>query len=252
MNLIDTHCHFEIENEEKFLKELKQIEDQGVLKIIVSCCTKEEQRKNIPILSTKENIFLALGYHPEEVEDIQEEDLKNLEEMIKRYRNVVAIGEIGLDYHYTKENKEKQKQLFEKQLSLAQKLSLPVVIHSRDATLDTIECLKKYPVKGVIHCFSGSLETAQIYIKMGFLLGIGGIVTFKNSHLQEVIKEIPLEKIVLETDSPYLAPVPHRGERNTPAYIPIIAQRISEIKNISQEEVDNVTTETANSLFHLT
>ena len=163
----------------------------------------------------------------------------------------MGVGEIGLDYHYTKDNREAQIALFEQQLALAEKNNLPVVIHSRDATEDTINTLKKYKVKGVIHCFSGSLEVAEIYIRMGFKLGFGGVVTFSNSNLYKVVEKIGLPNIVLETDSPYLAPVPYRGKQNSSKYVPVIAQKIADILGLSLEEVASVTTSNACELFDL-
>ena len=181
---------------------------------------------------------------------VKDTDLENLEKLLKN-KKVVGIGEIGLDYHYYDTKKEKQIELFEKQLELAVKYDMPVVIHSRDATKDTINTLKKYNVKGIIHAFSGSLETAEIYIKMGFLLGIGGVITFKNSKLYEVVKKIGVENIVLETDSPYLTPHPFRGKQNSSKYIPVIAQKIAEVTNNSIEKVGEITTQNASSLFDL-
>ena len=249
--MIDTHCHFEIEDKNAFQKELQEIKESGVSKIIVSCCTKKEQQENLPLLKNQENVYLALGYHPEEANQTTDKDIQELKEKIKETPSCVAIGEIGLDYHYTKENKQEQQKLFEQQLSLAKGLNLPVVIHSRDATEDTINILKKYPVKGVIHCFTGSLETAKIYIQMGFLLGIGGVITFKNSHLKEVVKEIPLSSIVLETDSPYLAPHPYRGKKNSPKYLKEIAETIKNVKNIDILEVQEITDKNAIETFDL-
>src|SRR5699024_6836671 len=160
----------------------------------------------------------ALGIHPEYVENYTLDDIKFIEDNLNNPK-IVAIGEIGLDYHYSKENKEEQIKLLELQLKLAEKYGVPVIIHSREATEDTINTLKKYKVRGVIHSFSGSLETAKIYIKMGYLLGINGVVTFKNCNLKDVLKEIPIENIVLETDSPYLTPVPFRGKQNNSSHI---------------------------------
>ena len=177
------------------------------------------------------------------------QDFHDLDNFISPVKEIVGIGEIGLDYHYGKENIDKQKWLFESQLKIAEELNLPVVIHSRDATLDTINILKKYRVRGIIHCFSGSLETANIYINMGFLLGIGGVVTFSNSKLKDVVKEVPLESIVLETDSPYLTPVPFRGKINSSKYLEYIANFIADIKNISLEELAEITSKNASSLF---
>ena len=175
-----------------------------------------------------------------------------LEEQIKNNKKVVGVGEVGLDYHYGKDDIEMQKSLFRKQMNLASKLKLPVIIHSRDATEDTINILKEYPdVVGDIHCFSGSLETAKIYISMGYMLGIGGVVTFKNSNLYKVIESIGLDNIILETDAPYLAPTPFRGKQNSSKYIPYIAEKLAEILNLEVEEVAKITTRNASKLFDL-
>ena len=197
-----------------------------------------------------DDVFATIGYHPSEVDDCNDDDLILLEEQLK-HKKVVGVGEIGLDYHYGKEDRDKQIELFEKQLKIAEKNILPVVIHSRDATEDTINILKKYNVRGVMHCFSGSIETAKIYTSMGFLLGIGGVVTFKNSNLFKVVEEVGIENIVLETDSPYLTPEPFRGKKNSSKYIPYIAKRIAEILNISVEEVGKITSNNASSMFDL-
>ena len=164
----------------------------------------------------------------------------------------MGIGEIGLDYHYGKEDIEEQKILFRKQMEIAKKNKLPVVIHSRDATQDTIDILSEYPdVRCDIHCFSGSLETAKIYISMGYKLGIGGVVTFKNSNLYKVVETIGLENIILETDAPYLTPEPFRGKKNSSKYLPYIAKKISEIVNLSEEKVAEITSKNACALFDL-
>ena len=156
-----------------------------------------------------------------------------------------------MDYHYGKDNVKEQKALFKKQIELAKRCSLPIIIHTRDATDDTIKILKETRTKGVIHCFSGSKETANIYIKMGFKLGIGGVLTFTNSHLKDVIKEINIENLVLETDSPYLAPEPVRGSKNEPSNIVYIARKLAAIKQISEEEVAKITTKNAIEMFDL-
>ena len=194
---------------------------------------------------------MTIGYHPSEADTITDNDLLLLREQLNNEK-VVGIGEIGLDYHYGMDNILKQKELFRYQLSLAEKLSMPVVIHSRDATMDTINILKEYPeVKGIIHCFSGSLETANIYISMGYKLGIGGVITFKNSNLFKVVQSVGLDNIVLETDAPYLAPEPYRGKLNSSKYIPVIAERIAELLGVSVEEVARVTTKNAVYMFDL-
>ena len=161
----------------------------------------------------------------------------------------MAIGEIGLDYHYSKEEKEEQIKLLETQLSLAEEYDIPVIIHSRDATLDTLTTLKKYKCRGVIHSYSGSLETAQEYIKMGYLLGVNGVITFKNANIKDIIKELPLTSIILETDSPYLTPVPFRGEKNSPKNVLYVAKFVADLKNISLEELSKITNQNIERVF---
>ena len=245
---IDTHCHLSIEDYLDIDKVIEENKDALVEKIVVSGCSKESIDEVMDLKDKYDMVYVTIGYHPEYADTVTESDLDYLKSLLGE-KKVVGIGEIGLDYHYTKENKDKQIWLFEEQLKIADAFNLPVVIHSRDATMDTINILKKYKVKGIIHCFSGSLETANIYISMGFLLGIGGVVTFKNSKLKDVVKEVPLESIVLETDSPYLAPVPFRGKINSSKYLEFIANFIADIKNISVEELAEITSRNASSLF---
>lgn len=248
---IDTHCHISKEDYSDIDLLVKENIDNKVNKVIVSGCTKESIVETLELIDKYDSLYATIGYHPSEVNITTDEDLVLLEEQLK-HKKVVGVGEIGLDYHYGKEDIEKQKELFRKQLSIAERNNLPVVIHSRDATQDTINILKEYPnVVGDIHCFSGSLETARIYINMGYYLGIGGVVTFKNSNLSDVVKEIGLDRILLETDAPYLTPEPYRGKVNSSKYIPVIAEKIANILNISVDEVANTTTNNANILFDL-
>ena len=248
---IDTHCHLS----KKYYNDIdKVIEDNQIAlidKIIISGCEKDELEETMKIINNYNIVYATIGYHPDQADIITEKDIKKLENLVNSSKKVVGIGEIGLDYHYDDINKDKQKQIFEMQLKIAEKLSLPVVIHSRDATFDTIEILKKYKVKGIIHCFSGSLETANIYIGMGYKLGIGGVLTFKNSKLGEVVKEVSLNSIVLETDSPYLTPDPYRGKTNSSKYIPLIAEKLSQIKDVTINEVAKITTKNCYDLFDL-
>lgn len=248
---IDTHCHLS----KKYYNDIdKVIEDNQIAlidKIIISGCEKDEIEETMKIINNYSIVYATIGYHPDQADIITEKDIKKLENLVNSSKKVVGIGEIGLDYHYDDINKDKQKQIFEMQLKIAEKLSLPVVIHSRDATFDTIEILKKYKVKGIIHCFSGSLETANIYIGMGYKLGIGGVLTFKNSKLGEVVKEVSLNSIVLETDSPYLTPDPYRGKTNSSKYIPVIAEKLSQIKDVTINEVAKITTKNCYDLFDL-
>ena len=248
---IDTHCHMSSEYYDDINLVYKENKKAGIDKMIISLCTREEIKNSFRYINEYEDIYATIGYHPEEANYIKNTDLDYMKELIQKNKKIVGIGEIGLDYHYGKDNINLQKDLFEKQLSMAEELNLPVVIHSRDAVKDTIDILKKYKVKGIIHCFSGSLEVANIYISMGFKLGIGGVLTFKNSKLSNVIEKISLENIVLETDSPYLTPEPFRGKTNSSKYIPIIAQKIADIKDTSLESVSTTTLENTYNLFDL-
>ena len=245
---IDTHCHLSREDYDDIDKVIKEDKEAGVDKIVVSGCSRESIDEVMSFKDKYDMVYVTIGYHPEYADNVRENDLDFLENLLSE-KKIVGIGEIGLDYHYTKDNKDKQIWLFEEQLKIAEEFNLPVVIHSRDATQDTINTLKKYKVKGIIHCFSGSLETANIYINMGFLLGIGGVVTFKNSKLKDVVKEISIESIVLETDSPYLTPVPFRGKVNSSKYLSYIAQEIASLKGVDVSIVAEITSKTALSLF---
>ncbi len=245
---VDTHCHLSKEDYDDIDLVIKEDLESGVSKIVISACTLDTFDEAISISNKNDCIYLTLGFHPSEADFIGDKELVILREKLSSAK-IVGLGEIGLDYHYGKDNRNKQIDLFKKQLSMAEELKLPIVVHSRDATLDTINILKEYKLTGVIHCFSGSLETAKIYTSMGYKLGIGGVVTFSNSNLSSVVKNIGLEHIVLETDSPYLAPVPFRGKKNSSKYIPFIVKKISEVCDISAAEVEKITTDNAFSLF---
>lgn len=250
---IDTHTHIGNDfgtSPDLFVENAKKAEVQY---LIASFCEKDDLLLSIEFVDKYKNLYACVGYHPEVSNKIVDKDYEILEETIKNNSKIVAIGEIGLDYYWEKENKEKQREVFKKQLELAEKLHLPVVIHSRDAINETYEILKEYKeVKGVIHCFSGSLEMAKKFIDLGYYLGIGGVITFKNSKLGSVIEQVPLESLVLETDSPYLAPEPVRGTVNESKNIPYIAKKIADLKGISTIEVGRVTTKNAMQLFDLT
>lgn len=247
--LIDTHCHLYSEYYSDIDDIVNLAKKSNVNILINNGCDSKSNKEVIDLLDKYKNMYGAIGIHPEEVENYSLDDIKFIEDNLNN-KKVVAIGEIGLDYHYSKENKEKQIKLFELQLDIANKYKVPVIIHSRDATEDTINILRKYNIKGVIHSFSGSLETAKIYIKMGFLLGINGVVTFKNCNLKDILVNIGLNNIILETDSPYLTPVPYRGKQNNPSHILDIAKYISEIFNVSLEEVSKITTNNVINLYN--
>ena len=248
---IDTHCHLQKKYYDNIEKVIDNNRKAGIDSIIVSGCEIDEIKEVVEYAKNYRDIYLTLGFHPEYADSITDIDISWLKEIIKNNKKVIGIGEIGLEYYYSKENKDKQIVLFRKMLELASALNLPVVIHSRNATLDTINILKEYNLKGIIHCFSGSLETAREYIKMGYYLGIGGVVTFKNSNLRDTLKEISLNNIVLETDSPYLSPTPLRGTTNSSKNIPLIAEEISKIYCVNISEVSSKTIANTKSIFNI-
>ena len=247
--MIDTHAHIVKEYFYDIDTLIKELKEKNVL-YVINCSTSIEDAKEIIELFNKTNGFLlpALGIHPEIVNDFNR--IQELEELI-RNNKVVAIGEIGLDYYWNKENKELQKECLNKQLDLAEKYNLPILVHTRESIQDTLDILKSRKLKGIIHCYSGSYEMAKEFIKLGYKLGIGGVLTFKNSKLYEIIEKINLEDIVLETDSPYLTPEPNRGKQNNPYNIYYVAKRIAEIKNMEIDEVINQTTNNARAIFDI-
>lgn len=246
----DTHCHlYDVyyDNIEDIINESIK---NNVTRFINNGCDDETNKEVIKGLEFYDLMYGAIGIHPENALKYNDKDLEYIEANLKN-KKIVAIGEIGLDYHYTRDNKNEQIELLRRQLEIAEKHKLPVIVHSREATLDTINILKEYKVTGVIHSFSGSLETAKEYIKMGYLLGLNGVVTFKNSNLKKVVEELPLSSIVLETDSPYLTPEPFRGRQNNPSHIIDIAEFICELRNISLEELANITNNNIKTLFKI-
>lgn len=247
--IIDTHCHLDEEDYENLEEVINNMKKN---KIIASGVDLKTSLNVVDLCNKYDHIYGTIGYHPTELDNYKDENLKKIEENLKNPK-IVGIGEIGLDYHYGKENKNLQIKVFKKQLDLARIYKLPVVIHSRDAALDTLEILKEYKdLKIDMHCFSYSKEIANELIKMGVKLGIGGVLTFKNSKkLKEIVNEIDLSNILLETDSPYLAPTPYRGQKNQPLYVKYVAEEIAKIKNISVEEVEKITTFNAISQFDL-
>ena len=240
--LIDTHCHLSCDDE--------VIKDKNII-MIASGCDDKTNKEVLELIKKYDNVFGTLGIHPEEIDSITDDSFKLIENNINN-KKIVAIGEIGLDYYWTKDNIEKQKEVLEYQIKIAEKYKMPVVIHSRDAIKDTYDILKKYKVKGVIHCFSSSLELAREFIKLGYKIGVGGTVTFKNSKkLQDIVNSLDLSDIVLETDSPYLTPEPHRGEVNKPSNVYYVALKVAELKNISVDEVLSITNKSAFEIFDL-
>lgn len=247
---IDTHCHISKDDYDDIDLLIKENLDNGIDKMIISGYSRDTIIESLDLIDRYDSLYATIGYHPSESLITTDDDLVLLEEQIK-HKKVVGIGEIGLDYHYGKDDIEEQKSLFRKQLKIAEKYNLPVVIHSRDATEDTMNILKEYKVVGDMHCFSGSVETAKEYISMGYKIGIGGVVTFKNSNLYKVVESIGIDNILLETDAPYLTPEPYRGKINSSKYIPYIAKRVAEILNMEEKEVGIITTNNAYTLFDL-
>lgn len=252
--IFDTHAHYDDEqfNEDR-VELLNSMEEQGVGTIINVSATYNSCRKVIALAKEYPFVYAAVGIHPDEVGSLNEETFAQMKELFKEEK-VVAVGEIGLDYYWDNEPREVQKKWFIRQLELARELDLPVLIHSREAAADTMEIMKEHAkgLSGVIHCYSYSKGMAQEYIKMGFYIGVGGVVTFKNAKkLKEVVENIPLTSIVLETDCPYMAPEPNRGKRNNSAYIRYVAEKIAELKGITYEEVVEQTEKNARDMYRL-
>lgn len=246
----DTHCHLEKQYYSDYKQLFNRAFENGINRFIASGYSVETNDESILLSGKYSFIYSTIGYHPDQAEVYKEEDIKLLEKQLV-LKKVIGVGEIGLDYHYDGYDKEHQKQLFIKQLQLAEKYNLPVVIHSRDATQDTIDILKKFNLKGVIHSFSGSYETAQTYVKMGFKLGINGVVTFKNSNLPETLSRLDPNDIVLETDSSYLTPEPLRGKKNESMNILYIAEKVASIFNISLEKLSEITNKNIKHIFDI-
>lgn len=251
MKLVDTHCHLDNEKfDEDRLEVIERIKENLEFCVNIGY-DLASSKKSLELAKEYDFIYAVIGVHPIDIAEYSEEVEKELE-LLGKNPKVVAIGEIGLDYHWMTEPKEIQQERFKKQLELAERLNKPVVIHTRDAMEDTVNILKEYPnITGVIHCYPGSLETAKQLVDR-FYLGIGGTLTFKNSKKAvEVVKDIPLDRIVIETDCPYLTPEPFRGKRNEPIYVEYVAKKIAEIKEISVEDVTKITTENAKKLYRI-
>ena len=246
---IDTHCHIFKEYYDNITEVINEMKDNIM---IVSGYNSSSNKEVIELVNKYPNVYGTIGLHPEEVNNISENSFDFIIENINNPK-IVGIGEIGLDYHYVSDNKELQKDIFIKQMNIARKYNKTVVIHSRDAILDTVNIIKEYQdLKIVMHCYSSSLEVARDLIKMNVKLGIGGVVTFKNGvKLKEVVQNVPIENLLLETDSPYMSPEPLRGKQNKPYNCYLIAKKIAELKGISLESVLKITTSNAISQFDL-
>ncbi len=254
--IFDTHCHYDdTKYDEDRDQVIETLQKEGVSHFVNVSADRESLDGTLKILERYPIAYGALGIHPSEIRGLNESVMEDIAEKTRGNKRIVAIGEIGLDYWEEGPDKETQVFWFKRQLELARELDKPVIIHSRDAVQDTYDILDECHAEemgGVIHCFSASAEMAERYVKKGFFIGIGGVVTFKNAKtMKEVAARTPIENIVLETDCPYLAPVPFRGKRNYSGYLNLVAETIAEIKGISKEEVCDKTYENAKRLYRL-
>ncbi|WAA09496.1 TatD family hydrolase [Fervidibacillus albus] len=253
--LFDTHAHLNAEQYEEDVEEvIQRAKDAGVENMVIVGFDRKTIEKAMELVEAHEHLYACIGWHPVDAIDCTEEDLRWIEHL-SSHPKVVALGEMGLDYHWDKSPKDVQKEVFRKQIRLAKRVKLPIVIHNREATEDVIAILKEEhaeEVGGIMHSFSGSPETAKICIDMNFYISLGGPVTFKNAKKpKEVAREVPLEKLLIETDCPYLTPHPFRGKRNEPAYVRYVAEEIAKIKEIPLEQLAEMTTANAKKLFSI-
>ena len=248
--IFDTHSHYEDERYNDIRADLfAEMNQNGVCGIVTCGCDEASSKAALKMAEENDFVYAAVGIHPGSIDSgTTPEQIKAL----ATHKKCVAIGEIGLDYYWSTEHKENQKKLFEQQLILANSLSLPAIIHDREAHSDTLELVKKHKPTGVMHCFSGSTQMAEEIVKLGMYIGIGGVVTFKNSKkIQEVVAATPLDRILLETDAPYLAPEPFRGKLNHSALIKHVAEKVAEIKGVSAEEVLSQNLKNVKTLFNV-
>lgn len=252
---IDTHVHL---NADQYEEDLQEVIDRAlaakVEKMVVIGFDRKTIERAMKLIEDYDFIYAVIGWHPVDAIDCKDEDLQWIEQLAA-HPKVVGIGETGLDYYWDKSPKDIQKHWFRKQIHLAQKLNLPIIIHNRDATADVVQILREEnaaSVGGIMHSFSGSVETAQECIKMNFMISLGGPVTFKNARQpKEVATEIPLEYLLIETDAPYLTPHPYRGKRNEPAHVVLVAEEIARLKELPVEEIAQKTTENAMRFFKI-
>lgn len=250
---IDTHVHLNADQYERDLQEvIDRALEANVEKMVVIGFDRKTIERTMQLIDQYDFVYGVIGWHPVDAIDCTQEDLEWIEQLAT-HPKIVGIGETGLDYYWDKSPKDVQQALFRKQIQLAQKIKLPIIIHNRDATGDVVQILREEnaaSVGGVMHCFGGSVETARECIAMNFMISLGGPVTFKNARLpKEVATEIPLEHLMIETDAPYLAPHPYRGKRNEPAFVPLVAEEIARLKGLTVEEIAQATTTNAKNFF---
>jgi TatD DNase family protein len=253
MELIDTHCHLNDEQyDEDVAAVIERARSAGVIWLINIGYDVESSKKAIRQAASFPGVKATVGIHPHDASTLTKESLTELERLATA-EAIVAVGEIGLDYYYDNSPRDVQREAFRLQMELAKDLKLPVIIHSRSATKDTLEILRDYaPLHGIMHCFSGSLETAQICMDLGLYIAFGGAITFKNApRLQKVVEGVPWDRVLVETDCPYLSPEPLRGRRNEPAYLQYTLAKLAEIKQVSVEDAARISTENARNVFDL-
>ena len=251
-NIFDTHAHYDDSRFDEDRDELlSSIQSKGVSHIVNCGCDLKSSLTTVALSEKYDFIYAAVGVHAHEAEEATESDLDEIRKLYSKNK-VVAVGEVGLDYHYDFSPRERQIEIFERQLKLATDLGLPVIVHDREAHEDTMNLLKKYRPKGVVHCFSGSAEMAKEIVKLGMYIGIGGAVTFKNAKKPvEVVEYLPLDRLLLETDAPYMTPVPFRGTRCDSTHIAYTAEKIAEIKGIDVQELIDICNENSKKLFNI-
>ena len=253
--LIDTHVHL---NAEQYVDDLDEVieraRENGIEKMVVIGCDRPTIERTMELIDEHEDIYGVIGWHPVDAIDCTDEDLEWIEQLSK-HEKIVGIGEMGLDYHWDKSPKDVQKDLFKKQIELAKRVNLPIIIHNREATEDCVAILKEMhaeEIGGIMHAFSGDESVADEIIDMNFYVSLGGPVTFKNAQLpKDIAVHVPIDRLLVETDAPYLTPHPYRGKRNEPAYVKLVAEKIAELRKISYEELARTTSENAKRLFKI-
>lgn len=254
MKIVDSHSHIDDEKFDIDREEVVSLFDENKIDFIVDPASDvKSSEKIVEIVKKFSRVYGAVGIHPHEVEDVTDDDLKKIYNL-SFSNKIVAIGEIGLDYYYDNSPREKQKEIFRKQLEIAKKRNLPVIIHTREAMQDTFDILSEFKgdITGVMHCYTGSFEMAEKFINLGFYISISGVVTFKNAtNVREMAKKIKLDNLLIETDSPYLTPEPNRGKRNESKFVWLVAQKLSELKNIEINNLIYNTNSNARNLFKI-
>jgi TatD DNase family protein len=251
--IIDTHCHINNECYEDLNKILENAKNNNVLKMVCVGFDKETNIKALEIANKYDNVYATVGIHPCDC-DIEEEYFNTIEEYIKNNKKIIAIGETGLDYYWQKDNKEIQKKYFIKQIELAIKYNLPIIVHSRDSIGDIYDILKEYKnkVTGIMHCYSSSLEMAKLFIDLGFYISFAGPITFKNNKTSaNIIKNLDINRLLVETDCPFLTPEPFRGKQNEPSYVKYTFSKMAEILEINEKELENILEQNFNRLFNI-